>query len=53
MLFRFLLFRKLKSLFSVLELQVLCVHGGLSPDIRTVDQVYSCLTFEFIVLSLY
>lgn len=29
----------------ILEFQVLCVHGGLSPDVRTIDQV--SLSFDF------
>ena len=26
-------------IFQVIDEEVLCVHGGLSPDIRTIDQV--------------
>ena len=26
-------------IFQIIDEQVLCVHGGLSPEVRTVDQV--------------
>ena len=27
------------TLMQVIDAEILCVHGGLSPDIRTLDQV--------------
>lgn len=39
---------------ALIDGKVLCVHGGLSPDIRTLDQVSSrktrpqCLAFSFL-----
>lgn len=27
------------SLFQIVDGEILCVHGGLSPEIRTLDQV--------------
>lgn len=29
--------------FQIIDGQILCVHGGLSPDIRTLDQVKNVL----------
>jgi diadenosine tetraphosphatase ApaH/serine/threonine PP2A family protein phosphatase len=37
----------------ILLSQVLCVHGGLSPDIRTVDQVFFFVSFRSWSLELY
>ena len=30
-----------KCLFSVIDNKILCVHGGLSPSITTLDQIRS------------
>ena len=41
----------LVSMQALIDGQVLCVHGGLSPDLRTLDQVStimaSCLQFQW------
>lgn len=29
--------------FQIIDEEILCVHGGLSPDIRTIDQVMKAL----------
>ncbi|CAA7036451.1 unnamed protein product [Microthlaspi erraticum] len=31
------------TLSAIIDGTVLCVHGGLSPDVRTIDQVKLCL----------
>ena len=47
--------KKVKSLtkltsFQIIDGQILCVHGGLSPDIRTLDQVVKCLKFLCMIM---
>jgi hypothetical protein len=34
-----------------MKIQVLCVHGGLSPDVRTIDQVSWTSFLNFLLAS--
>lgn len=37
-----------KSCLNYMLIQVLCVHGGLSPDVRTIDQVCDFSSVSFL-----